>query len=72
MLDWIKSWFGKGKIRVEFKGINREGKIVSGDGKMPYIGKWDEAAAIEQFKEQAMYKYGVVITELNIVAHIED
>lgn len=72
MLDWIKSLFGKGRIRVEFKGIDRNGKLVSGDGKMPYVGKWDEDAAIAEFKEQLMYKHGVAATEVNIVAHVQE
>ena len=29
MIDWIRRLFGKGKVRVEFKGIDRNSKIVS-------------------------------------------
>lgn len=72
MFDWIKSWFGKGKLRIEFRGLDKNGKAVSGDAKMPYVGKFDELDAIDEFKEQIMYSHGIYVTTCQIVAHIED
>jgi tetrahydromethanopterin S-methyltransferase subunit A len=72
MLDWIKSLFGKGKIRIEFEGIDRDGKMVSGDGKMPYIGRFTEEDAIAEFKRKILYEHGVSVTDVKIVAHIKD
>jgi tetrahydromethanopterin S-methyltransferase subunit A len=72
MLDWIRGLFGRGRIRVEFTGIDRDGKVVTGDGKMPYTGKFTEEDALAEFKQQLMYKHGVVVTQATIVAHLED
>ena len=72
MLDWIKGLFGRGKVRLEFKGFDRQGKLVTGDAKMPYVGKYDEEDAIEEFKEQIMYKHGILVTSCIVVAHIKD
>lgn len=72
MFDWIRSLFGKGKVRVEFKGIDRDGKLVTGDAKMPYTGKFTEEDAIAEFKEQIMYKHGIVVTSCYIAAHLQE
>jgi hypothetical protein len=72
MIDWIKSLFGKGKIRVEFKGLDRNGKTVSGDGKMPYIGRFTEEDAIADIKRKILYEHGVIVTDIKIVAHLKD
>ena len=71
-MDWLKSLFGKGKIRVEFKGIDRNGKLVEGDGKMPYIGKFTEEDAIAELKQKILYEHGITVTEVTIVAHITE
>ena len=72
MIDWIKGWFGKGRVRAEFEGIDRTGKIVTGDAKVPYVGKWDEDAMMKFIKDRLMYEKGVAVTKLELVAHIED
>lgn len=72
MIDWIKSWFGKGKVRVEFKGIDRTGKIVTGDAKAPYVGHWNEDAMLKYVANELLYQHGVVVTQSKIVAHIEE
>lgn len=71
MIDTIKSWFGKGKIRAEWEGIGRNGKIVSGDAKVPYIGSYDESELIKHIKNELMYQHGVVVTKIEVVAHVE-
>lgn len=72
MIDWIKSFFGKGRVRVEFEGIDRNGKIVSGDAKVPYVGKWDEDAMMKFVKDKLMYEKGVVVTKMELVAHVPE
>jgi tetrahydromethanopterin S-methyltransferase subunit A len=72
MLDWIKSLFGKGRVRIEFEGIDKTGKIVTGDGKFPYVGLYTEEDVISHFKKELMYKHGVSVTKIEIVQHIED
>jgi hypothetical protein len=71
MIDWIKSWFGKGRVRAEWTGIDRSGKLVSGDAKAPYVGTWDEDAMIKYIKDELMYQHGVTVTKIQIVAHVE-
>jgi hypothetical protein len=71
MIDWIKGLFGRGRIRIEFEGVDRNGKVVTGDAKMPYVGSYDKESALSEFKNQIMYKDGIVITKATIVAHIE-
>jgi hypothetical protein len=72
MLDWIKSWFGKGRVRLEFQGIDRTGNIVTGDGRVPYVGRYTEQDVIAYFKRELMYKHGVSATQVTIVQHIEE
>jgi hypothetical protein len=72
MLDWIKSWFGKGRVRIEFEGLDRTGKVVNGDGKVPYIGLYTEEEVIAVFKKELMYHYGIFATKVEIVQHIKD
>ena len=72
MIDWIKGLFGRGRIRIEFEGVDRNGKRVTGDAKMPYVGSYDKESALSEFKNQIMYKDGIVITKATIIAHIEE
>lgn len=72
MINWIKSLFGRGRVRVEWTGLNQSGKSVSGNAKAPYVGTWDEDAMIRYVKQQLLYQHGVVTTQIQIVAHIED
>jgi hypothetical protein len=72
MLDWIRGLFGRGRIRVEFTGIDRNGKTVSGDAKMPYIGRFTKEDAIAEIKQKILYEYGVTVTNVTIVSHLED
>ena len=72
MIDWIKGVFGRGRVRIEFEGVDRNGKRVAGDAKMPYVGSYDKESALSEFKNQIMYKDGIVITKATIIAHIEE
>ena len=72
MIDWIRSWFGKGKIRTEWKGIDQWGNIRSGDAKCPYVGSYNESVLLKKIKQEMFYQHGVTITEIHVVAHIQD
>ena len=72
MLDKIKSWFGKGRIRAEWEGIDRSGKHFAGDAKVPYIGSYDESELMKHIKNELMYQHGIIVTKIKLVAHIED
>lgn len=72
MIDWIKGLFGRGRVRIEFEGVDLNGKIVTGDAKMPYVGSYDDESALSEFKNQIMYKDGIVVTKATIIAHIKD
>ena len=72
MIDWIKSWFGKGRVRVEWEGVDRSGRIVTGDAKAPYVGRWDESAMTKYIKDNLMFQHGIVVTKIEIVSHIEE
>lgn len=69
MINWIKSWFGKGKVITEWEGIDRSGKFVSGDAKVPYVGKWDETVMLDHIKDQIMDRHGVRVTNIQVIAH---
>ncbi len=72
MLDWIRSLFGRGRVRIEFEGIDQTGNIVSGDGKVPYIGRYTEQDVIAYFKKELLYQHGVSATKVEIIQHIKD
>jgi hypothetical protein len=72
MIDWIKSWFGQGRVRVEWTGFDDAGRILTGNAKAPYVGRWDEAAMISYIKQQLLYQHGVTVTRIQIIAHIEE
>lgn len=72
MIDWIKSWFGKGRVRAKFEGIDKHGNTVTGDAKAPYVGAWDENAMLKYMQNEIMLKYGVTVTKIQLVAHVED
>jgi hypothetical protein len=72
MLDWIKRLFGRGRVLVEFEGIDRTGKVVSGDGKVPYIGRYTEQDVIAYFKQELLYQHGVSASRVQIIQHIKD
>lgn len=72
MLDWIKSLFGRGKVRVTWSGFDTRGQIITGNAKAPYIGKWDESAMTSYIKQQLLYQHGVTVTQIQIISHIEE
>ena len=72
MIDWIKSLFGRGRVRVQWKGFDTSGTILTGNAKAPYVGKWDESAMIDYIKQQLFYQHGVTVTRIEIVAHIKE
>ncbi len=72
MLDWIRSLFGRGRVRVEFEGIDKTGKVVNGDGKVPYIGRYTEQDVVAYFKKELLYQHGVIATKVEVIQHIED
>ena len=72
LIDWIKSLFGRGKVHFEFTGVDRDGTLVQGDARAPYVGSWDEDAMLKYIKDELWYQHGVVVTEAKLVAHIQD
>ena len=72
MLNFIKSLFGKGRLRIEFRGINEKNERVNGVAKMPYVGSFNEDDALFEFKRQILYSDGIVITNCKIVAHLRE
>lgn len=70
MIDWIKSWFGKGKIRAEWQGYDRSGKLVGGDAKVPYVGSYNESELMKHIKNELMYQHGVRVTRIELVSHV--
>ena len=71
MFDWIKSLFGRGKVRAEWEGIDKYGNVKSGDAKAPYIGSYDETAMKDFISRQLLFEYGITATKIDIIAHIE-
>lgn len=72
MLDWIRGLFGRGRVRIEFEGVDQTGKSITGNGKVPYTGLYTEEDVIAVFKKELMYHHGIVATRIEIVQHIED
>lgn len=72
MIDWIKSWFGRGRVEAQWVGIDRDGDIRSGDARAPYVGKWNESAMHKHMAKQLDEKFGIKVTKITIVRHTED
>lgn len=72
MIDWIKSWFGRGRVRAEWEGIDRLGHARSGDAKVPYVGVYDESALKDHIAQNLLYQHGITVTKMQVIAHIEE
>lgn len=72
MLNFVKSLFGKGRLRIEFRGLNEKNETVKGIAKMPYVGVFDEDDALWEFRYRIKYEEGILITYCKIVAHLRD
>ena len=66
MINWLKSLFGKGKVRVHFLASNGQ----TGYAKIPYVGEYDEEELIRQFKKAALVEEGLKIVSVRVVARI--
>jgi hypothetical protein len=71
MFDKIRSFFGKGKIKVEWEGIGPKG-LESGTAKIPYTGLYDENALIDHFKNTIRMDYDIVCTKVAVIAHVQE
>jgi hypothetical protein len=71
MFDKIRSFFGKGKIKVEWEGVGPNGP-EAGSAKIPYTGIYDEGALIDHFKNMIRMDYDIVCTKVAVVAHVEE
>jgi len=71
MFDWLKRFFGEGKIRVEFKGIDRQGKMRNGTAKVPYIGMYNEDDVLIHIRRSLLVEHGIVVTKLKVVGRVQ-
>ncbi len=67
MINWFKSIFGKGTVRIEFVGVDRQGEEVTAIAKIPYVGVYDEIAAIRYLKEQLLMKEDLFVIKAKIL-----
>lgn len=75
MFDWIKSLFGKGKIRFYFEGIDRNGVIRTGYISQKYIGNintLDVDVAIESVKTEIYHIYDITVTKIEFKGIIQE
>lgn len=72
MINWIKSWFGKGRIRAEWEGIDCSGQFKAGDAKVPYVGSYDESALKDHIAQNLLYQHGITVTKIQVIAHVEE
>lgn len=71
MFDWIRSWFGRGRVKVEWSGIGPKG-IQSGTAKCPYTGVYNEESVLKHFRDEIRYQYDIVVTDIRVIAHVEE
>ena len=71
MFDRIRSWFGRGRVKVEWEGVDDSG-VRNGTAKLPYTGVYNEEALFDHIKNELRYQHDIVVTDIRVVAHIED
>lgn len=71
MLDWFRGLFGRGRIKVEWEGIDDSG-VRNGTAKVPYTGLYNEEALLEHIKNELRYQHDIAVTDMRVVAHIKD
>jgi hypothetical protein len=67
MINFIKSFFGSGKVRVEFTDCaTRERHVV----RVPYVGAWDEQDCIDEVHRTLWLNYDIRATNIIVLGHI--
>ncbi len=70
MFDFIRRWFGQGRVRIEFSYL--EGTSVrTGSAKVPYQGVWDEKDCLDYVRNELIVKHGIYPVKMKVVGHIE-
>ena len=72
MLDWLRSLFGKGVVQISWNGIDPEGKIINGDGKVPYTGVYNEMSVKDIFKKELMQRHNILALKINVTQHVQE
>ena len=72
MIDWIKSWFGRGRVKAEWIGIDNEGWVRTSEAQAPYVGKYDDSAMKKYITDQLDFKFGIKAPKITIVRHTEE
>jgi hypothetical protein len=71
MFDFIRRWFGQGRVRIEFSYIEGS-SIRTGSAKVPYQGQWDEQACLDYVRNELIIEHGIYPIKMQIVGHIQD
>ena len=71
MFDFIRRWFGQGRVRVEFSYLEGT-RIRTGSAKVPYQGVWDEQDCLDYVRNELIIEHGIYPIKMQIVGHIED
>jgi len=68
MFNWIKSLFGKGKIRVTL--VTSDG--MTGSAVVPYVGDIDTLDMVEfkdYVKREVLVEHGKIVTSMKIIGY---
>ena len=63
MIDWIKSFFGKGYARIRFEANDGQSGVV----KFHYVGEWDNRLAKEEFVKAMKERHGIRVVRSEII-----
>jgi hypothetical protein len=70
MFDFIRRWFGQGRVRIEFSYLEGT-RIRTGSAKVPYQGAWDEEQCLDYVRNELIIEHGIYPIKMKVVGHIE-
>jgi hypothetical protein len=71
MFDFIRRWFGQGRVRIEFSYLEGT-SIRTGSAKVPYEGLWDEKDCLDYVRNALIVEHGIYPIKMKVVGHIEE
>jgi hypothetical protein len=70
MFNFIRSLFGKGKVRIEFTYLAGN-RIKQGSLTVPYVGEWDEDDCLSQVRDQLIVEHDIVPIKMTVIGRVE-
>jgi hypothetical protein len=67
MINWIKSFFGAGKVRIQFTDTKtNEVHVV----RMSYVGAFDEDDAIDELRHMLYTRHNIIVKNAQVLGFV--